>query len=215
MDDTALDRSTPPRAADITADVTTPQGIRRRGTALTRAIYQATLEELAATSFEELGFDKIALRAGTGKAALYRRWRTPAELVLEALRDPVVGLGDKLVPDTGTLRGDLIAVLTTLAHTLDEPSGRALRPLLSQRPRHPELFDQVMELVRKPHLDMLLNCMRKAADRGEVDPHRVNPRVASVASRMIVFESMERGTVPDSEVVAIVDDVLIPLMASR
>jgi AcrR family transcriptional regulator len=195
--------------------VTAPHAIRRRGTELTRAIYQATLEELAATSFEELSFDKIAPRAGTGKSALYRRWRTPAELVLEALRDPVVGLGDKPVPDTGTLRADLIAVLTTLARTLDEPRGRALRSLLSQRPRHPELFDQVMDLVNRPHLDMLLNCMRKAAERGEADPRRVNARVASVGYRMIVVESMERGTVPDSEVVAIVDEVLIPLMAPQ
>ena len=88
-----------------------------------------------------------------------------------------------------------------------------MRPLLSQRPRHPELFDQVMDVVKKPHLDRLLNCMRKAAERGEVDPLRVNARVASVAYRMIVFESMEHGTVPDSEIVAIVDEVLIPLMA--
>jgi hypothetical protein len=57
--------------------------------------------------------------------------------------------------------------------------------------------------------------MRKAAERGEADPRRVNARVASVAYRMMVLESMERGTVPDSEVVAIVDEVLIPLMASR
>jgi AcrR family transcriptional regulator len=195
--------------------VTPPHAIRRRGTELTRAIYQATLEELADTSFEELSFDKIAPRAGTGKSALYRRWRTPAELVLEALRDPVVGLGGKPVPDTGTLRADLIAVLTTLARILDEPRGRALRTLLSQRPRHPELFDQVMDLVNRPHLDMLLTCLRKAAERGEADPRRVNARVASVGYRMIVLESMERGTVSDGEVVAIVDEVLIPLMESR
>ncbi|MGX6601282.1 TetR/AcrR family transcriptional regulator [Micromonosporaceae bacterium Da 78-11] len=194
--------------------MTASPATRRRGAALTEAIYRATLTELADSSFEELSFDRIAPRAGTGKSALYRRWDTPAELVLAALRDPVTGLGVPPDPDTGTLRGDLLALLTAFARVLDEPRGRALRPLLTQRARHPELFDQVMALVKGPHHEVLLSCLRRAADRGEADPRRVNPRVASVASRMIVFESMERGTVPTGEIVAIVDEVLIPLLSS-
>lgn len=59
------------------------QPIRRRGTKLTHAIYLATLNELAETSFEELSFDRIAIRAGAGKASLYRRWSSPKELLLE------------------------------------------------------------------------------------------------------------------------------------
>jgi AcrR family transcriptional regulator len=186
---------------------------RRRGPALTRAIFQATLEELADTSFEELSFDRIAARAGTGKSALYRRWSTPAELVLAALTDPRAGLGEPVAPATGTLRGDLLVLLTAFARMLDEPHGRALRPLLTQRPRHPELFDQVMELVKRPHHEVLLDCLRAAAGRGEADPRRVSMRVASVGPRMIVFESMERGRVPDGEVEALVDEVLLPLIA--
>jgi len=119
-------------------------GARRRGDALTGAIYRAVLDELARTSFEELSFDKIAPAAGTGKAALYRRWSTPAELVMAALNDPATGFGEvPAPPGTGTLRGDLIALLTGLAGSLGEPRGRALRPLIAQRRRHPGLFDEV------------------------------------------------------------------------
>ncbi len=188
-------------------------GTRRRGVELTRAIYRATLEELAATSFEELSFEKIAPKAGTGKSVLYRRWSTTAELVLAALKDHDTGLGEILVPDTGTLRGDLLVLLTKFARILDEARGRALRPLLTQRPRHPELFDQVMEQVILPHQAVLLERIRVAVERGQAGPERATARTAAIGPRLIVAESIDRGTVPDEEVRAVVDEVLLPLLA--
>ncbi|WP_411139637.1 TetR/AcrR family transcriptional regulator [Streptomyces sp. x-80] len=203
--------STPP-TPPFRAPADAGRATRRRGAELTRAIYRATLQELAATSFEELSFEKIAPKAGTGKSVLYRRWSTTAELVLAALKDYDVGLGKPLVPDTGTLRGDLIVLLTAFARVLDEPRGRALRPLLTQRPRHPQLFDQVMDQVVLPHRAVLLDCLRTAVDRGQADPARATPRTAAIGPRLIVAESIERGSVPDSEVHAIVDEVLLPLL---
>ncbi|WP_335972413.1 TetR/AcrR family transcriptional regulator [Streptomyces sp. CA2R106] len=188
-------------------------GTRRRGAELTRAIYRATLEELAASSFEELSFEKIAPRAGTGKSVLYRRWSTTAELVLDALKDEDAGLGRLTAPDTGTLRGDLLFLLTRFARVLDEPRGRALRPLLTQRPRHPELFGQIMDQVVLPHRALLLDCIRAAVDRGQAAPERATVRTASVGPRLIVAESIDRGSVPDEEVRAVVDEVLLPLLA--
>ncbi|MEC3974464.1 TetR/AcrR family transcriptional regulator [Amycolatopsis sp. H20-H5] len=196
--------STPP-----TRTVTT----RRRGTELSQAIYRATLEELAATSFEELSFEKIAPKAGTGKSVLYRRWSTTAELVLAALKDHEAGLGKPLIPDTGTLRGDLLVLLIAFARVLDEPRGRALRPLLTQRPRHPELFAQVMDQVVLPHQAVLLDCMRTAVERGQASPERATARTAAIGPRLIVAESIDRGTVTDSEVEAVVDLVILPLLA--
>ncbi|CAM3528740.1 TetR-like C-terminal domain-containing protein [Kibdelosporangium persicum] len=188
-------------------------GTRRRGEALTGAIGLATLEELARTSFEELSFDKIAAAAGTGKAALYRRWSTPAELVLAALTDPATGFGDvPAAPRTGTLRADLIALLTRLARALEEPRGRALRPLIAHRHRHPELFEHVHRLVIRPHLEVLLTVLREAAERGEAAPERVTERVASVGPRMITLEAWECDQMDPREVEAVVDEVLLPLV---
>ncbi len=180
---------------------------------LTQAIYRATLEELAATSFEELSFERIAPKARTGKSVLHRRWSSTEELVLAALKDYDAGLGRPLVPDTGTLRGDLLVLLTAFARVLDEPRGRALRPLMTQRPRHPELFDQVMEQVILPHRAVLLDCMRTAVDRGQAAPERATARTAAIGPRLIVAESIDRGTVSDAEVQAVVDEVLLPLLA--
>lgn len=185
---------------------------RRRGTELTQAIYEATLRELAETSFEELSFDSIAPAAGTGKSVLYRRWSTTAELVLAALKDYEVGLGKPVVPDTGTLRGDLIGILSTLARVLDEPRGRALRPLLAQRARHPELFEQVMDQVVHPHRATLLECIRGFADQGRADPARATERIAAVGPRLIIAACLETGSVTRDDVVFVVDEVLLPLL---
>ncbi|MFJ9173689.1 TetR/AcrR family transcriptional regulator [Streptomyces sp. NPDC102360] len=205
-----------PNAPDDSDAPDTPRTVhRRRGATLLRAIYLATLEELAETSFEELGFEKIAARAGTAKTTLYRRWSTTEELVLAALSDPATGFPLPSPPDTGSLRGDLAAVLSALAQSLQEPRGRALRPLIGQRPRHPELFEEIFRALVVPHQRLLLDILRAAADRGESDPAGVTQRIASVGPRLVVMESMRHDTVPPAEVAAIVDEVLLPLIAAR
>jgi AcrR family transcriptional regulator len=186
---------------------------RRRGTELTTAIYRATLDELARTSFDELTFERIAVAAGTGKAALYRRWSTPAELVTAALADPDTGLGGHLDPPaTGTLRGDLVALLTGLAAALDEPRGQVLRPLVAQRHRHPGLYESVERVVLAPHLGQLMDVLRAAAERGEAWPERVTERVAGAGPKLVLMEAWQHGPVGRDDVEAIVDEVLLPIL---
>jgi AcrR family transcriptional regulator len=187
---------------------------RRRGNALIEAIYLATLDELARTSFAELSFDRIATAAGTGKAALYRRWSTPEELVLAALSDPATGFGTPPTPPrTGSLRADLITLLTGLGQALDQPRGRALRPLIAYRHQHPDLFDRLWETVIRPAQEVLLAVLAEAAGRGEADPARVTPLTASVGPRLLLVEAWRTGTVTADEVTAVVDEVLIPLLS--
>ncbi|QUQ62394.1 TetR/AcrR family transcriptional regulator [Kutzneria sp. CA-103260] len=199
----------------VTSSEPAPRATRRRGEVLHQAIYQATLAELARTSVAELTFDKIAPLAGTGKSALYRRWSSPEELVLAALTDPSAGFGDRVAPNTGTLRGDLLALLGEFAQVLGEPRGQALRPLLSQRRQHPALYEQVQLLVVQPRQKMLLEMLRAAVERGEADPRCVTPRVASVGPRLVLAEALAKDTVSPSDVQSIVDEVLLPLTAVR
>jgi AcrR family transcriptional regulator len=203
-----------PHAPPLPAALATP-ATRRRGAELTRAIYLTTLTELADSSFEELSFDKIAAKAGAGKASLYRRWSTPAELVLAALTDPVTGFEETPEPRTGFLRSDLITLLTGFARELDEPRGRALRPLITQRPRHPELYERLFKLLVRPRQELLLNVLRAAAERGEADPLAVKRRIAAVGPRLVIAEHIHSGSVPAREVEAIVDEVLLPLTRPR
>lgn len=196
------------------AEVQRGRATRRRGVDLARAIYAATLSELVETSFAELSFDKIATRAGTGKAAIYRRWASPAQLVLDALTDPVSGFEETTEPQTGTLRMDLLTLLSGFARALDEPRGQALRPLLAQRQRHPELYARVRELVIRPRHDLLMRMLTAAADGGEIRPEAVTARVAAIGPQLVIAAHMDNGSVSGKEVEGIVDEVLLPLLGA-
>ncbi|PRY21585.1 TetR-like C-terminal domain-containing protein [Pseudosporangium ferrugineum] len=191
-----------------------PPATRRRGPALTEAIYLATLDQLGRTGFAELSFDRIATAAGTGKAALYRRWSGPDALVLAALTDPATGFGQPPTPPgTGSLRADLITLLSGFVRALGEPRGRALRPLMAYRHQHPELFAQVWESVVRPAHEVLMEVLREAAARGEADPARVTWRSAEVGPRMLLVEAWRADSIGDDEVIAVVDEILVPLVA--
>ena len=83
---------------------------RRRGEELEAALLDAAWDELAEAGFTRLTMESVAARAKTGVAVLYRRWQNKDDLVLAAVRHygttrPVE------VPDTGSLRGDMLALL--------------------------------------------------------------------------------------------------------
>lgn len=83
---------------------------RRRGPALEEALLDAAWTELTERGYDELTIDGVAVRAGTSRAVLYRRWPNKQELVLAAVAHEVAK--DVVVaPDTGSLRGDAIALL--------------------------------------------------------------------------------------------------------
>lgn len=81
---------------------------RRRGPELERAILDAVLEQLGTTGWNALTMEGVASGAQTGKAALYRRWPSKADLVAEALRTRLPPLGR--IADLGSVRADLYAV---------------------------------------------------------------------------------------------------------
>src|SRR5258708_22302761 len=94
-------------------------GPRRRGATLERAILHATWEELVAVGYANLTMERVAAHAGTSRAVLYRRWRSPPELVLAAIRQQAPFLSGP-VPATGTLRGDVLALLRPVPAALAE-----------------------------------------------------------------------------------------------
>lgn len=98
---------------------------RPRGRHVTDAVLEATLAELAVAGIEGLSIERVAHEAEVHKTTVYRRWPTREALVAAALE----GIADDLVartPNTGTLRGDLLALLGQVASFLAQPTGRAV-----------------------------------------------------------------------------------------
>src|ERR1700679_3413043 len=73
------------------------------------ALRASALDLLATIGYDRLTIDKIAAHAGAGKATIYRRWSGKAELIVDALMCQKGAL--PAAPDTGSLRGDLTALI--------------------------------------------------------------------------------------------------------
>src|SRR3954471_9436263 len=103
--------------------------VRRRGAVLEQAILRAAADELAESGYAGLTMDRVARRAGTNKNAIYRRWPNRAALGLAAYRQLVAI--DRQIPDTGELRGDVLALLRGANRHWSSPTGDILRGLLA------------------------------------------------------------------------------------
>ena len=87
-----------------------PVARRRRGAELEEALLEATWAELSEHGYGALTIDAVAQRAGTSRPVVYRRWAAKPELVLAAVVH-VARRDAMAIPDTGSLREDMLAVL--------------------------------------------------------------------------------------------------------
>lgn len=196
-------------------DAGSPAGrtpVRRRGADLERAILQAAAAELSESGYPGLTMDGVARRAGTNKNAIYRRWRSRAALAIAAYRQLVEGR--MTAPDTGELRGDVLALLRRINRDLSSPRGEILRGLLAAVSDEPELLTQLREQAGDGGSGVWLTVLGRAVARGEVEPEVLRPRVATVALVLLRNEYVTRGvtTVSDEVIVEIVDEVYLPLV---
>lgn len=94
---------------------------RRRGDVVVRRVLDITLQQLAEVGFERLSIPEIAALAGLNKTSVYRRWPTKADLVRAAISQSMAQSQD--VPDTGSLRTDLIALVQSVAAFITSARG--------------------------------------------------------------------------------------------
>ncbi|WP_256861083.1 TetR/AcrR family transcriptional regulator [Streptomyces tsukubensis] len=175
------------------------------------AILRAALDELAEVGYPALTMERVALRARTSKAALYRRWPGRAELVVDACK--AGGVSEIDLPDTGTLRDDTIALLRQLSAKMDSPFGSILRGLLAETTRDPEFAKLVRERVQTPGPTAVHSVLERAVERGEVEPHILGSRRATVATDLLRNQFLLYGNpIDDATITDIVDDVYLPLV---
>jgi AcrR family transcriptional regulator len=189
--------------------------MRRRGEALEQAILDAVQEELIEVGYAKLTIDGVARRAHTSTPVLYRRWPSRTALVLAALdchKSP-----DGEAPDTGDLRSDLFAFLRPVTRRFDGMLGEAVRGLLAETVRDPELS----ALVRAQHARIaaesgITTILERAVARGDIDSGALTPRVTTLPLDLLRHEVMIRGTpIPDAAVTEIVDDIVLPLLTGK
>jgi len=145
-----------------------PRG-RPRSQEADRAILAATAELLAQRGLAAMSIEEVAARAGVGKTTVYRRWPSKGLLALDAF---VASFREEQAqPDTGTLRGDMLAALHAWVRAVTQtPMGPMLTGLIAEAQHDPELRgawrDRVLEPLREQNRSML----DRAIARGEIEP---------------------------------------------
>jgi len=176
------------------------------------AICDAALALLGEVGYDRMSMDAVAARARASKATIYRRWPGKRELVLDAVRTRVADIVEP--PDTGSLRGDIIATLRVMAEGIGGQDAALMAGVLRAMRSTPELADCVRTQVleQKRYIGQVL--VARAVARGEL-PTDADPDVwHEVAPALMFFRILVTdGPVDDAFLTHVADDVLVPLLA--
>ena len=186
---------------------------RRRGEELEAALLAAAWQELVEAGFARLTMESVADRAKTGVAVLYRRWPNKDDLVLAAIRH--YGTTHPVgIPDTGSLRGDMIALLSSASSTrvsFTAIVSAAFSGLLASTSLTPA---QVREKVMADRPPRSAQVFTRAHERGEIELDRIPPAVLTMPFDLIRHDMlMTYKPIPPERILAIVDDLFMPLVA--
>jgi AcrR family transcriptional regulator len=183
---------------------------RRRGPTLAAAILRATIAEIDQDGYADLSIERVAKRARASKASVYRRWPSKVALVLAAVHHQLPDTA--AAPDTGSLRGDLLALFRGAGRQLSGPAGVAIRGMLSDALRDPELHGELRRYTRGRSVAALRDVLRRAGQRGELSPEAITHRQLEAGMSVLRFHFLVHGApVADTVVVEIVDEVVLPL----
>lgn len=191
-----------------------PPRHRRRGEELEAALLEAAWEELADAGFAKLTMESVAARAKTGVAVLYRRWSRKDDLVIAAIahyrrQHPAD------IPDTGSLRGDLLAMLTDIggaSAAFTTVVGAAFSGLLADSGLTPA---EVRARLIEDRPIWSQQVYRRAQERGEIDVGSVPEAVLAMPFDLIRHDLlMTLKPIPPERIRSIVDDLFLPLVTA-
>lgn len=188
---------------------------RRRDHTRDPEILAAALDVLATTGYDGMTLDMVAARAKAGKATLYRRWPSKAELVIDAVACMKNGsLEESELPDTGTLRGDLLAMIRP--HSLEdgERKLKVMAGLMSMLSRDPGLASAANRAIIEPRAAANRTLMRRAVERGEISADCDLETISLVMPSMAAYRVLIlRLPVDRTFLVSLIDGVILPAVA--
>lgn len=171
---------------------------RRRNTRTHAAILDATMELLAEVGYQDMSIERVAARAGVGKATIYRWWQGKGPLVLEALQSRVPLAAIAL---TGDPRTDLRAVIQVAADTYSaDVVGAALPALASSIETDSPSGDLLCQFLR-PQRDLARRILHHAAAIGAVPPDIDIELVIDLCIGTVLYRALIGGSSVDADMV--------------
>lgn len=172
-------------------------------------ILQAALEVLSETGYDRLTMDAVATAARASKATLYRRWKSKTDLVIEALVATKGGPG--LIPDTGTLRGDLIEMFCGIDGLTDASALSTFTALITAMHRDPEFAAAWREQFLVPKMTASQTVFERARQRGEIRPDADLALIGPALAGIVLHRVIMLGDHPDATLVSrVVDQIILP-----
>jgi AcrR family transcriptional regulator len=173
-------------------------------------VRNATLAELARVGFPGLTIEGVAKAANVNRTTIYRRWPSKSALLL-AVIEPLLERFDH-DPDTGSLGGDLLALMLMMGETAALPEGQAVHRAVGS------ISDELKELVDTAN-ERALGAFHRAFDRararGEVGPTDDPEVITHLAFFGVVLWQETRERAPTvEECCRILRVVLAPLAGS-
>jgi AcrR family transcriptional regulator len=193
------------------ADETPARATRRRGATLEQALLDAAWTELRESGYSKLTMERVAERAGTSRAVIYRRWRNRAELVVAAMRShqPVYS---GAIQDTGSLRADVLLLLRRALARISEIGPGTVIGLLNDMLSDDDAFEQILNELTRSGSEVMGNILTRAAARGEVREN-ISPRVARLPLDLLRYELFVTHQTPSARTIEqLVDEIFLPLV---
>uniref|UniRef100_A0AAU2JX70 TetR/AcrR family transcriptional regulator n=1 Tax=Streptomyces sp. NBC_00049 TaxID=2903617 RepID=A0AAU2JX70_9ACTN len=186
---------------------------RRRGPELERAILDAALEQLSTVGWNALTMEGVAAGAHTGKAALYRRWPSKADLVADVLRTGLPPIGE--IADSGSIRQDLYMLCVRIRDVTASRAGQALRSVLHECDHaHADRFHSVIRSgLHEPAQLLIRELVQRGIERGDVRADAAGPFVMDVIPAMMMYRAKMCGSEwVDADIEGLIDEVMVPLL---
>lgn len=183
--------TTGPDVAIVAPATMAPRRGRPRSQEREREILAAAVVALVDEGYDAMTMEGVAAAAGAGKATIYRRWKSKAELVVDAIRDHVA-LDIELV-DTGDIRADMRAFLVHLHSRMLGPDGGLLATFMAERLRHPvlaETFDRQFVSEKRAQLRAMVE---RAVANGDLPPGTDIDLIVDVGKAVMVHEFTQHG----------------------
>jgi len=199
---------------DETAGRGPAQPGRKRDPSLEAAFLDATLDVLADVGAAGLTMDLVAARVGAGKATIYRRWTSKAELIIDAvarMKRNQVDLDH--LPDTGTLRGDLLGLFKPQSMKESARKLKIMTALASLLSQDPALVEAANSAVVEPWAKANIALMRRAVARGEIPASADIDTLSQVIPSIAAYRSLvQRKPFDLAFLVSMVDGVILPAL---
>lgn len=173
-------------------------------------ILDATVEVVAELGYDRLTMDAVALAAKASKATLYRRWSTKAELVVDAV-SRAKGCPVPDAVDTGSLRGDLIAMSCSDGGLTDQLPMSVMAGLLTAMHRDADLQKAFQERFLAPRIAVVNRVYDRAVQRGEIADDVDIELLSQTLPAVIIHHAFVLGVEPDDAfVVRVIDNLILP-----